>query len=121
MKLRIVSPRGCPLVLLVLCLAALNTWARPPRAREACGLLQNIDLDSRSLTLKADKEGRPLEVVWTGDTRFLKDWKFDAPTALKPGMRACVYYRSPFFGKPFVTKVTWTSNPSPSTGQREKL
>lgn len=121
MKLKIASPQGRWLVFLVLCLAALNTWARPPRAREACGVLQNIDLNSRSLTLKADKRERPLEVIWKGDTRFVKDWKFDAPTTLKSGMRACIYYHSPFFGKPFITKITWTSNSSSSTDQRQKL
>jgi hypothetical protein len=48
-----------------------------------------------------------------GDTRFIKGWKFTNDTALKMGLRACVYYLSPFFGKPFVTKVVWTNQQNP--------
>jgi len=35
------------------------------------------------------------------------------PGSLKEDLRACVYYRSPFFGKPFVTKVVWTNGEKP--------
>ena len=42
------------------------------------------------------------------DTKFIKDWKFTDCAALKAGLRACAYYRSPFFGRPLVTKVMWT-------------
>ena len=48
-----------------------------------------------------------------GDTKFIKDWKFTDDIALKTGLRACVYYRSSFFGKPFVTKVVWISQRQP--------
>ena len=93
------------LVLGALCLAAVNGWARPPRAREACGVLQNVDLNARTLTLAPEEGEHPLEVVWKRDTKFLKNWKFESANALNKGGRACIFYHSPFFGKPFVTKV----------------
>jgi|SRR5689334_22069178 hypothetical protein len=92
-------------LLATLSLATLDTWARPPRAREACGVLQNIDAQALTLTLAQEKGDRPIEAVWRRDTKVLKNWKFASTDALQQGVRACVFYRSPFFGKPFVTKV----------------
>lgn len=82
--------------------------ARPPRARELCGVIQAIDLQTRTVTIQSPKRNQTATLVVTGDTQFIKDWKFTDSDALKKGMRACVYYRSPFFGKPFVTKIVWT-------------
>jgi hypothetical protein len=31
-------------------------------------------------------------------------------TELKVGMDVTIYYHSPFFGKPYATKVVWTNN-----------
>lgn len=93
------------LLLGALCLTAVNTWARPPRAREACGVLQNIDVAARTLTLVPEKGERPLVAVWKSETKFFKNRNFESANTLKEGVRACVYYHSPFFGKPFVTKV----------------
>lgn len=95
------------LVLSALCFATTTSWARPPRARERCGVLQSIDREAHTLTLVPEKGERPLVAVWKSDTKFLKNWKFQPADALKEGVRACVFYRSPFFGKPFVTKVVW--------------
>lgn len=83
--------------------------ARPPRARELCGVVQAIDLQTRTLTIQSPKRDMPATFAVKGDTKFIKDWKFADSAALKAGLRACVYYRSPFFGKPFVTKIVWTS------------
>lgn len=85
-----------------------NAEAHAPRARELCGVIQSIDSQSGTLTIQTPKENAPAAFVIKRDTRFIKDWKFTDSAALKDGMRACVYYRSPFFGKPFVTKVVWT-------------
>ena len=87
--------------------------ARPPRARELCGVIQAIDPQTRTLTIQSPKRESATVFAVKGDTRFIKDWKFTNDTALKSGLRACVYYRSPIFGKPFVTKVVWTSQQNP--------
>lgn len=86
-----------------------NAEARPPRARELCGVIQAIDLQTCSLTIQSPKRGQPATFAIKSDTRFIKDWKFAESASLKEGLRACVYYRSPFFGKPFVTKVVWVN------------
>jgi hypothetical protein len=96
------------LALITLCLAASNAEARPPRAQEMCGVLKNIDPQSRTLTLASENAG-DFSAVWRTDTRFLKNWRFDSVSSLQPGGHACVFYRTPFFGKPFVTKVIWKS------------
>jgi|JI6StandDraft_1071083.scaffolds.fasta_scaffold791519_2 hypothetical protein len=95
------------------CLSATTSWARPPRAREACGAFQVIDRQSHLLTLLPTKSKKPLVMLWTVDTRFVRDWQFKTADSLKEGTQACVYYRSPFFGKPFVAKVIWTNGKEP--------
>ncbi len=59
------------------------------------------------LTVLPEKKGRSLTAVWKRDTKFIHNWKLTDSAFLKGGLRACVYYRSPFFGKPFVTRVVW--------------
>lgn len=90
-----------------------NVEARPPQARELCGVVQAIDLQTRTVTIQSPKRNQPATFAVKGDTQFIKDWKFTDAAALKEGLRACVHYRSPFFGKPFVTKVVWTSQQNP--------
>ena len=83
--------------------------ARPPRAREAVAVIQVIDHSERILSLNHQQGRGPRELVWNSDTKFLRDWRFVPATELKEGTLATVYYHSPFFGKPFVTKVVWTN------------
>lgn len=87
--------------------------ARPPQARELCGVIQAFDPQTRTVTIQSSKRDLPSTFVVKGDTRFIQDWKSTDAASLKAGMRAYVYYRSPFFGKPFVTKVVWTKPPQP--------
>lgn len=87
---------------------APSAEAHAPRARELCGVIQSIDSQSGTLTIQTTKGNAPATFAIKRDTRFLKDWKFGDAGLLKEGLRACVYYHSPFFGKPFVTKVVWT-------------
>jgi hypothetical protein len=114
MKTQIKSITAC-IALLVSGAAMIpqSAEARPPRARELCGVIQAIDPQTRTLTIQSPKSESAATFAVKGDTRFIKDWKFTTDTALKAGLRACVYYRSPFFGKPFITKVVWISQQNP--------
>lgn len=103
---------GLAAIALVL-LSCADSWARPPRAREVCGVVQKIDRETQTLTVVSEKKAGPLNVVWKRDTKFIHNWRFTDPGSLKEDLRACVYYRSPFFGKPFVTKVVWTNGEKP--------
>ena len=86
---------------------SLDAWARPPRAREQCGVLEHIDRETRALAIRRSKECKLLQLAWTRRTKFIWNGEFDSSNSLEEGGYICVYYRSPFFGKPFVTKVTW--------------
>lgn len=86
-----------------------NAKAHTPQARELCGIIQAFDSQAATITIQTSKRDTPVTFAIRRDTRFLKNWKFADGTSLKEGLHACVYYRSPFFGKPFVTKVVWTN------------
>lgn len=107
MKRNAIAPSLSLLVLTALCLTAATSSARPPRARELCGVLQNVDGGAHQMVLLPKGSGKPLELDWKPDTSFVRGGEFDRAASLKEGARLCVYYRSPFFGRPFVTKVVW--------------
>lgn len=86
---------------------ATTSWANSARSREKCGLIQSIDREHRALTLLPSKSDKALTFVWNKQTRFIHNSKFDSADSVKEGMRLRVYYHSPFFGKPFATKVVW--------------
>lgn len=95
------------LALAIFCATSVNAWARPPRARERQCVIQTIELNSRTTTLQCDKDAQSLELLWTKDTKFLKNWKFADASELKAGQSVVVYYRSPFFGKKLASKIVW--------------
>ncbi len=56
-------------------------------------------------------QGRgPDQVIWTKQTKFIHNAEFAPASELKESATAVVYYRSPFFGRAFATKVVWTNN-----------
>ena len=107
MKKKTITPSLCLLAFSALWLTASTSWARPPRARELCGALQVVDPQTHLLTLLTAGNETPLRLAWKADTSLVRNDQFDTTEALKAGAQVCVYYRTPFFGKPFVTKVVW--------------
>ncbi len=107
MKTKTITPSLCLLAFSALWLTASTSWARPPRAQEACGALQVVDRQTHLLTLLPAGHDTPLRLAWKADTSLVRNGQFDTTEALKAGAQVCVYYRRPFFGKPFVTKVVW--------------
>lgn len=87
------------------CFSAVNVSARPPRSRPVEATVESVNLADRTLTITPAKG--PSLLALTRQTKFLHNWKFTTADELKPGTRATVYYRTPFFGKPFVTKIVW--------------
>ena len=90
-----------------LSLSSVDAWARPPRAREVCGVVERINRKDNELTVVDEKRGASLNVAIKPDTQFIHNGKFANSDELMEGMRVCVFYRSPLIGKPFVTKVVW--------------
>jgi hypothetical protein len=92
------------------CFANFSAFAHTPHAREAQGVIQSIDYQKQTLTLTYVQELGPQKLIWKSDTQFLRDLKPVSATELKVGMDVTIYYHSPFFGKPYATKVVWTNN-----------
>jgi hypothetical protein len=100
-----------PVVLLfaIVFLVTPNVEAHSPLAREASAIVQTINHDKRMLTLNYPQGRGPQIVVWNSDTEFLCDGKTVPVTELKEGTHATIFYHSPFFGKPFATKIIWVN------------
>ena len=98
-----------------------NAEARPPRARELCGVIQAFDSRTCILTIQSPKRNQPATFAVKSDTRFIKDWKFTDSASLKKGMRACVYYRSPFFWKTVRHKNRLDQSPTTRRNTHEAM
>jgi hypothetical protein len=101
-----------PVILLfaIVFLVTPNAEAHSPLAREASAIVQTINHDKRILTLNYPQGRDPQVVTWNSDTEFICDGKTVPATELKEGTRATIFYHSPFFGKPFATKITWSTS-----------
>ena len=97
----------CALLLSMCCFAGTSASARTIHAREVHVVVQSIDRQAKTLTLRYDQGHGPRKLIWNADTKFLCEWRFVSPDELKEGAHATIYYHSPFFGKPFATKVVW--------------
>ena len=91
--------------LTVFSLSSHHAMAHTTRSRELCGVINELDLSNHIAHVKSERSGKMRDLVLRKDTKFLKDWKRSSLDAVTPGVRACVYYRSPIFGKPFITRI----------------
>ena len=83
--------------------------AHTVRSRPASGTVESLDVDTRTVKFSPTRGNAPTELALTRQTKFIHNWHFAPADELKDGTRAVVYYRTPFFGKPFVTKVVWVN------------
>jgi len=93
------------ILLLACCFADSSALAHTPRSREAHGVIQSIDHQKRLLTLTYAREPGPQKVAWRPDTQVFRGVTPVPVTELKEGAQVTVYYHTPFFGKPFATKI----------------
>lgn len=96
-------------LLSVCCFVGNDALGHTVQAREVHAVIQSIDFQKRTLTLTHLQRRGPQKFIWKTATEFLRDRKLVPATELKEGTRVTVYYHSPFFGKPFVTKIVWDS------------
>lgn len=99
-------------LLVVLCLTTPLAQAHNAHARELATTVRTIRVETRTLVLSWSKAKSPLEMVWNKSTSFIEDGHFVAAAKLQEGMQVKVYYHSPFFGKPYLTKVVWNTTVS---------
>lgn len=83
--------------------AAHTTLSRPS------GVVESLDAATRTMTFAPATGTAPRQLVVTRQTKFIHDWQFASAGEVKPGTKAVIYFRVPFFGKPFVTKVVWSN------------
>jgi len=96
-----------PAMLVLLLFAATTASAHTARLRPACGVVERLDVAGRTVHFAPRNGKAPTELALPRQTQFIHNWHFAPADELKDGTRAVVYYRTPFFGKPFVTKVVW--------------
>jgi hypothetical protein len=98
-----------PALLGLVLFASTTASAHTVRARPACGVVESLDVATRTVRFAPQNGNVPTELALTSQTKFIHNWHFAPVDELKDGTRAVVYYRTPFFGRPFVTKVVWVN------------
>lgn len=88
---------------------AMPAAAHTVRSRPASGTVEALDVGTRTVKFAPTDGKAPTELALTTQTKFVHNWRFAPAAELKSGTQAVVYYRTPFFGRPFVTKVVWVN------------
>jgi hypothetical protein len=96
-------------LIVALCLTAPLAQAHSVHATEVEAIVQSIRIEARTLVIISAKTKSPREMVWNKSTSFVEDNHFADATKLRARIHVKLYYHSPFFGKPYLTKVVWTS------------
>lgn len=89
--------------------ASTPTEASSIRSRRMHAIVQTVDLQARSLVVEPSDSHKPTAFALSRHTWFLRDWKFAPKNELREGAQVTIYYRTPFFGKPLVTRVLWST------------
>lgn len=102
---------------------ALAAWmmsasaqAMPPTGRHATGAVREINRAAQTLTIANAAEPQPRVFRWVKRTRFIAGGSFTTAAAVPRGATVAYIYHTPFFGEPFVTRVT-VLHPSPAPGK----
>ncbi len=80
--------------------------AKNPTGRHISGIVQKMNIQAREAEIVRTDTGRPLSFVWNNQTKFVANMQFVSAAILQQGAKVEVIYHRPFFGRPFVTKVT---------------
>lgn len=81
--------------------------AHTVRSRPTSGIVEAFDADTRTVKLLPVNGQASRELALTRRTKFIQNQHFAPANDLMVGTSAVFYYRMPFFGRPFVTKVVW--------------
>lgn len=98
-------------LLIALVLSFLLSLATPaaaitPHGRLITGTIKKVDTAAREVEMLREDNGTLKTFVWNRYTNFIANAQFADASILKKGARVEVNCHTPFFGKPFVTKVT---------------
>ncbi len=98
---------GGAMLLAAVFFSASDASAHTTRSRPVEATVESLNLENGTLTIAPAKGKGPSVLALTRQTKFIHNWKFAPASELKKAAHATVYYRTPFFGKPFVTKIVW--------------
>ncbi len=85
--------------------------ARAPRRRPIAGIVQKTNELTREVEIVRIDTGTPLSFIWISRTVFIAKTQVVDAAILDPAAKVEVICHQPFFGRPFVTKVTLLSAP----------
>jgi hypothetical protein len=88
---------------------ASPTFAFSIRGRQIKGIIQKVDAQARDAELLQPGKAKPLRFTWDQQTKVIADLQFVDAAMLRPGASVEIIYYHPFFGDPYVTKVTLLS------------
>ncbi len=107
-----IGTRRLPGLFVALLLAASivgssKAFALPRLGRDSAGIVERLDGSAKTFQLRRPKNAPSMTLSWNSRTRFIEGAQFVDAAKLREGVPVSVIYRSPFFGKPFVTKVVF--------------
>ena len=101
------------LFLTVISVVAILVSALSIRGRHLVGIIQNVNSLARDAELLQPGKENPLRFTWDKQTRFVANQHFVDAAILSSGARVEVVCIRPFFGSPYVTRVTLLSSSTP--------
>ena len=116
----IISPYIFGLAFVIVLGIPTPATARSPMGRHISGIVQMTNIQTREVVMLRTDTGVPLSFVWIGRTIFVVNRQLADAAILKKGAMVEVVYHQPFFGRPFVTKVTLLSASDPHTNMSQK-
>ena len=84
--------------------------AMPRTGRRITGVVQKTNWQAREVAIMRTDTSEPLSFVWIDRTIFVANRQLVNAAVLEPGNKVAVIYHQPFFGRPYVTKVTVNSS-----------
>lgn len=107
------SPK--PIILMVAILAATAPFAAalPNTGRRITGTIENVDAQAKEVTLRPASKGSAISFVWNKRTIFSTSTRPADASILKKGRRVDTIYHTPFFGKPYVSRVMLPTTAAP--------
>ena len=91
--------------------------ARSPQGRHVTGTIKRVDGQTHEVEMLREDKGTLTKFVWNKQTDFITAGQFADSAIVRKGAHVEVILHTPFFGSPFVRKVTLlpTSNPTKKT------
>lgn len=104
-----------PVILMLAVLAVTTPFAAalPNTGRRITGTVESVDANAKEAILRPENKGSAVSFVWNKRTTFSTNTQPADASILKKGRRVKTIYHSPFFGKPYVSRVMLLTTAAP--------